>query len=74
MITSANSLLYSNVYKVYSNTSSIVIVFLNDLAISKIPSAISSGESSSKLFGPHKATTFLRLKKTGRLCTHHKTS
>ena len=74
MITSTNVYLYNNVYNVYGTTSSIVIDFLNDLAISKIPSAISSGESSSKLFGPHKATTFLRLKKTGRLCIHHKTS
>ena len=74
MITSTNVYLYNNVYNVYGTTSSIVIDFLNDLAISKIPSAISSGESSSKLFGPHKAATFLRFKKTGRLCIHHKTS
>ena len=74
VITRTNVQLYSNVYNVCITTSSIAIAFLNDLAISKIPSAISSGESSSKLFGPHKAATFLRFKKTGRLCIHHKTS
>ena len=46
---------------------------LNDLAISRIPSTISLGESSSKSLVPHKTTTFFRLEKTGRLSTCHKT-
>ena len=40
---------------------------LNDLAISRIPSAVSLGESSSKLLVPHKTTTFFRFEKTGWL-------
>ena len=45
----------------------------NVCAISKIPSAISSGESWNNLFVPHKITTFLRLDITGRYLPCHKT-
>ena len=46
---------------------------LNDLAISRIPCAISLCESSSKLLVPHKTTTFYRFEETGRLSACHKT-
>ena len=46
---------------------------LKDLANSRIPSAISLGESRSKLLVPHKTTTFYRFENIGRLSACHKT-
>ena len=46
---------------------------LKVLAISMIPSVISSGESWFKLFVPHETTAFLMPLTTGRLWERHKT-
>ena len=46
---------------------------LKALATSMIPSVTSSGESSFKLFVPHKIITFLMLLKTKRLWERHRT-
>ena len=45
----------------------------NVCAISTIPSTMYSGESSNKLFVPHKITTFLRFDMTGRFWACDKT-
>ena len=45
---------------------------LNGPASSRIPSAISFGESNNKFLVPHKTTKNFRLEKTGRLSAHLK--